>query len=139
MDKLITIFEQLPVPEIAQVMRQAALGGLVVGIVALGTGAAIGHVFVGLGIAIGIAIGLVNIRMIVRSILKVTEVSPAHPKRVLATKAVYRLGISTLVIIALIVARFNLGAGAAGGIALFYLILMTVLLRSFLKAAARTS
>jgi len=139
MEKLITIFEQLPIPETAQILRQVALGGLVTGVVALGIGVAVGHVFIGFGVALGIAIGLFNIRMVVKSILKVTETAPDHPKRILATRTLYRLGISTLIIIGLVVARFNLGAGAAAGIALFYLILMAVLLRSFIKAAARTS
>ncbi|MCL5047647.1 MAG: hypothetical protein M1374_02490 [Firmicutes bacterium] len=139
MERLIAIFQDLPVPEIAGVLRQAALGGLFVGAIGLLVGSLIGHVFIGLGIAVGIAIGIFNVRMIVKSVLKVTEISPEHPKRVLATKAVYRLGISTLIIIGLVVARFNLGAGAAGGIALFYLILMAVLFRSFLKITARMS
>ncbi len=139
MERFAAIFQELPVPEITGILRQAALGGLFVGVAALATGAVVSHVFIGLGIALGIAIGLFNVRMIVKSVLKVTEISPEHPKRVLATKAIYRLGVSTLVVVGLLVARFNLGAGAAGGIALFYLILMAVLLRSFLKATARMS
>jgi hypothetical protein len=138
MEKFITICQQLPLPEVGKILRRVALTGLGVGIIALAVGIAINHVFIGLGIAIGISIGLFNIRMIVKSVAKVTELSPANPKRMLAVKAIYRLAISTLVIIALVVIRFNLGAGAVAGVAFLYIMLMAVLMVSIYKSVART-
>ena len=135
MDKLSALFEHLPIPEIARLVRRAALGSIVLGAVALLTGALVSHALVGLGICVGLGIGLVNIRLITRSVSNVSAAAPARPNRVLATRALGRLGVSTLVLVGLSVASIPVGLGAAGGIALFYLLFVVSLVRSLLSAA----
>lgn len=136
MDRLAALFEQLPLPEVARVLRRAALGGVVVGVLALGIAIGLDHGLAGLGVCLGLGLGLLNIRLVVRSVVKVSELAPEHPKRALATRAAYRLGISTLVIIGLVVASVPLGFGAAGGVAVFYLLLIVSLARSLLRQAS---
>ena len=84
------------------------------------------------GIVIGLAVGLVNIRLITRSVARVTAQAPTRPNRVLAGRAVSRLAVTTLIVIGLAVASVSLGIGTAGGIAIFYLLLVVNLVVSLL-------
>jgi hypothetical protein len=136
MDKLAALFEQLPIPEIARLVRRSAVGSIVLGVIALVTGALVGHALAGLGICVGLGIGLVNIRLITRSVSAVSAAAPAKPTKVLATRALGRLGVSTLVLVGLTVASVSVGLGAAAGIALYYLLFVVSLVRSIFSAAS---
>ena len=135
MDRLAALFEQLPLPEVARVLRRTAFAGLCAGIVVLAASVALSHPFVGLGACAGLGIGLANIRLVVRSVLKVNELEHEHPKRVLASRTLMRLGASTAVIVGFVFASLQLGFGAAGGVAVFYFLLLVSLLRSILRQA----
>lgn len=135
MDRLAALFEQLPLPEVARVLRRSALAALGVGIVALTAAIALNHPFIGLGACVGLGLGLGNIRLVVAAVLKVNERQPANPKRVLASRTLVRLGATTVVIIGLVFASLQLGFGAAGGIAAFYFLLLVSLVRSILRQA----
>jgi hypothetical protein len=132
MDRLAALFEQFSIPEIARLMRRAVFGAVGIGIVALVVSAVLGHVLAGLGVCIGLGIGLVNIRMVTRSVSRVAASEIEKPKRVIATRAVYRLVATTAVVIVLVVASTTLGIATAGGIALFYLVLVANLVRALL-------
>lgn len=132
MDRLTALFEQFSLPEIERLMRRTVFAAIGLGVVAFGVSIVLSHVLVGLGIVVGLAVGLVNIRLITRSVARVTERQPAKPSRVLAGGAVGRLAMTTLVVIALAIVSVSLGLGTAGGIAVFYLLLVVNLVVSLL-------
>lgn len=137
MDRLAALFEQLPVPEIARLLRRAAISGLAVGTVALVLGIVFGHPLAGLGAVLGLGLGLLNIRLITRSVLKVNAAEVANPKRVLAGRTLVRLAGTTTVVIGLLLVSVQLGFGTAGGIAVFYFLLLANLVRSILQQGTR--
>ena len=132
MDRLTALFEQFSLPEIERLMRRTVFAAIGLGVVAFGVSVVLSHVLAGLGIVIGLAVGLVNIRLITRSVARVTATSPQRPNRVLAGRAVSRLAFTTLLVIALALASVALGIGTAGGIAIFYLLLVVNLVVSLL-------
>jgi hypothetical protein len=134
MDRLTTLFEQLSLPEVARILRRTAFSGIGIGVVALGVAAAVSHVLVGVGICIGLGIGLLNVRLITRSVAKVNAAALERPRRALASKTLFRLGATTLLIIGLMLASVSLGIGSAGGVALFYFALLANLLRELLRS-----
>jgi len=137
MDRLTALFEQLSLPEISRVLRHAALAALGLGIVAVAVSLLLSHGLIGLGAVIGLALGLLNIRVAVLAVKRVSADNPDKPRRVLATKSLYRLGLTTLVVIGLLLASVQLGFGVLGGIGAFYFVLLVSLLRSLLGANAR--
>src|SRR5882757_4033364 len=133
MDRLAALFEQFSIPEIARLLRRAVFGAIIVAVVALIVSAVADHVLAGVGISIGLAIGLVNIRMITRSISKIAASDLERPKRAIASRALYRLIGTTIVVIGLMFISSTLGIATAAGIALFYLILVANLVRAMLS------
>jgi hypothetical protein len=133
MDRLAALFEQLPLPEVGRIVRRTAISAIVVGIVALGVSVGVSRPFAGLGACVGLGLGLGNIRLVTGSVARVSASGTAHPRRVLAVKTLYRLGLTTLVVIGLLFASVQLGFGAAGGIAVFYLLLIVNLVRVLLQ------
>ena len=136
MDRLAELFEQLPLPAVSRVLRRTAISAVVVGVVVLGVTLAVSHPFIGLGACIGLGLGLGNIRVITRSVAKVSASGTDHPRRVLAVKTLYRLSLTTLLVIGLLFASVQLGFGTAGGIAAFYLLLIVHLVRVLLQQGA---
>lgn len=136
MDRLAQLFEQLPLPTLGRLLRRTTLSALVVGVVALAVAVGTSHPFVGLGACIGLGLGLGNIRLITGSVAKVSASGTEHPRRVLAMKTLYRLSLTTIVVIGLLFASVQLGFGTAGGIAVFYLLLLVNLVRVMLQAGA---
>jgi small-conductance mechanosensitive channel len=132
MDRLAALFEQFSIAEIAHLMRRAVFSAVAVGAIALVVTGIVGHILAGVGIGLGLGIGLVNIRLVTRSVSKVAASDVEKPKRVIATRAVYRLLGTTVVVIGLVVVSTTLGIATAGGIALFYLILVANLVRALL-------
>jgi hypothetical protein len=132
MDRLAALFEQFSIPEIARLLRRAVFGAIGIGVVALVVSAILGHVFAGVGVSIGLVIGLVNIRMVTRSISKIAASNVEKPKRVIASRALYRLIGTTAVVIGMMFISTTLGIATAGGIALFYLVLVANLVRELL-------
>jgi len=135
MDRLAALFEHLSLPEMGQLVRRVALSALALGVVALGVGIAAGHALAGLGACIGLGLGLVNLRLVSASVARVTASAPSHPKRVLASRSLVRLAVSTAIVIGLAFASLQLGFATAGGLAVFYLLLALLLIRSLLRAA----
>jgi hypothetical protein len=135
MDRLTALFEQFSLPEIERLMRRTVFAGIGFGVVAFVVSLVLSHPLAGLGVVVGLAVGLVNIRLVTRSVARVTAQQPAKPARVLAGSAVARLAVTTLVLIGLAIASVQLGIGAIGGIAIFYLLLLVNLVVSVLHQA----
>ena len=133
MDRLAALFEQLPLPEIARMLRRTVFAAIGVGVVALAVAAVLGYILVGLGACIGLGLGLANIRLVSASVAKVNASGAEHPKRVLASRTLVRLGLTTVVVIGLLFASVQLGFGTAGGIAVFYLLLIVNLVHAILR------
>ena len=132
MDRLTALFEQFSLPEIERLMRRTVFAAIGLGVVAFGVSIVLSHVLAGLGIVVGLAVGLINIRLITRSVARVTAQAPNRPNRVLAGRAVSLLALTTLIVIALALISVSLGIGTAGGIAIFYLLLVVNLVVSLL-------
>ncbi|MGB9111975.1 MAG: ATP synthase subunit I [Acidimicrobiales bacterium] len=130
MDRLSQLFEQLPLSEVTRVVRRTVFGALIVGAVAFGISLALSHPLVGLGVCVGLALGLANIRLVSRTVAKVNASGTAHPRRALASSTLVRLGVTTAVVVGLAFASVSLGISSAGGIALFYFLLLVSLVRS---------
>ncbi len=124
MDRLASLFEQLTLPEVAQLLRRTALTALAVAIVAFGISLFLSHPLVGLGIVAGLALGLLNIRLITRSVARLSEYPVDHPRRVLAGRSLGRLGMTTVIVIGLMFASAQVGLGAFAGLALYYFVLL---------------
>jgi hypothetical protein len=139
MDRFAALFEQLPLPEIARLLRRTVFSAVGVGVVALGVAIVLSHPLVGLGVCIGLGIGLVNIRLVTRSVAKINAAQVAKPTRVLASRTLTRLSMTTVVVLGLMFASISIGLGTAGGIALFYLVLLANLVRSLLGPNARAA
>ncbi len=135
MDRISILFEQLPVPEVARVVRRTVYAGIVVAVVMVVVAALVGYPLVGVGGCVGLALGLGNIRLVSRSVAKVSASARPHRRRALASGTLLRLGVTTAVVVGLAFASLQLGFGAAGGIAVFYLVFVTSLVRSLLRHA----
>ena len=132
MDRFASLFEQLSLPEIERLLHRTVYSAVGVGVVALGVTAVLSHVLVGLGVCIGLAIGLINIRLVTRSVARVNAEHVERPTRVLASRTLTRLGLTTVVVLGLMFASVSVGLGTAGGVALFYFVLLANLVRSLL-------
>ena len=135
MDRFTQLFEQLSLTEIDHLLRRTVFASIGVGVAALIVTALIGHVLVGLGICIGLAFGLVNIRLVTRSVARVNADQVARPTRVLASRTLLRLSVTTVAVLGLMFASVYLGLGTAGGVALFYFVLLANLVRSLLRSS----
>jgi hypothetical protein len=113
-------------------MRRAVFASIGIAVVALAVTAVIGHVLAGVGLGIGLGIGLANVRLVTRSVSKVAALDLPRPKRAIATRAVTRLIATTVIVIGLVIASTTLGIATAGGIALFYFVLVIGLARALL-------
>lgn len=133
MDRLVALLEDLPLPEIARLLRRCALSALGLGTIALVVAILLDHPLVGLGAVIGLGLGLANIRLVTGSVARVAERQPDHLKRVLASRTLVRLGATTAVILGLAFASTSLGVATAGGVAIFYLLLVAALLVTLLR------
>jgi hypothetical protein len=133
MSGIATLFEQLPLPEIAHIVRRTVWAGIATGAVALGVSALLGQVLVGVGGCIGLILGLANIRLVSRSVARLSAGSRSRRKRVLASNTFFRLAVTTAIVVGLVFASDQLGLGAAGGLAVFYLLYIASLIRSLLQ------
>ncbi len=136
MDRLAALFEQLPLPEVARLLRRSAIAALIVGVVGLVVSVLVNHPFAGLGLCIGLGLGLANIRIASASVARLSASGAAYPKRVLASRSLTRLVLTTVIIVGLLFASVQLGLCAAGGTALFYFLLVANLVRAILRQGA---
>jgi len=132
MDRLAALFEQLSLPEISRLLRRTALSALGVAIAAVAITLGLSRPLIGLGVAIGLALGLGNIRLIAGSVSRIQPEQP-HIKRELASKTLLRLAMTTIIVAGLALASVTLGISTAGGIAVFYFLLLVGLVRTLLR------
>lgn len=133
MDRLAALLEELPLPELARLLRRCALSALAIGVAVLAISVALSHLLVGVGACAGLALGLANVRLVARSAARLSERKGAHVKRVLASHTLARLAVTTAIVIGLMFLSSQLGLASAGGLAVFYLLLVVTLLTTLLR------
>jgi hypothetical protein len=130
MDRLAALFEQLAVPEIMRILRRTVLASVAIGGVALIVLSLLGEVLIGLGACLGLALGLVNIRLVTASVVRVQKSGRENTRRPLASHTLVRLGVTTVVVLALMLTVWQLGVGAVAGLAVFYFLFLGNVMKS---------
>ena len=120
------MFANFALPDLARVSRRTVLGGLVFGVIGLIACLALGAPLTGLGLCIGLGLGLLNFRLIQRSVIKVGAREDENHKRPLAANTVARLAVISALALGLLFLSFELGLGVMVGLAAWYAALQSV-------------
>ena len=113
----------------------AALGVGVAALVGLSLG---GWPLAGLGACIGLALGIVNIRLVMATASRLNASGTAKIRRPMALNTLSRLALTTVVAIILVVIDLPLGMGVLGGVAVFYFLFVASLIVTLLRQGAVT-
>jgi hypothetical protein len=127
------MFTNFALPDLARVSRRTALGALIFGVIGLIACLAFGAPLTGLGLCIGLGGGLINFRMVQRSVVKVSARDDENHKRPLAANTVFRLGVFTVAALGLLFLSFQLGLGVMVGLAGFQFFLLLNVAMSMFK------
>jgi hypothetical protein len=133
------MFAHFTLPDVNDVARRTVGGSLVVGLGLLIGGFSFGYLLFGIGAAIGLGMGVLNLRLIGRSVKKVAELDTENKKRPLAVNTVGRMGLMTVVAFVLIIVSHQLGTGVLIGLVAFQLIMLANAARSMAKSGPMTS
>lgn len=138
MDRLAAVLGQLELPEISRMLRRTVFAALGIGVVALVTLSLVGYPLAGLGACIGLALGIVNIRLVISTASRLNAAGITKVKRPMAMNTLSRLALTTVVAIVLLVLNIPLGMGALGGIAVFYFLFVLNLVLTLLRQSVVT-
>jgi len=127
------MFANFALPDLARVSRRTVLGALGFGIAGLVACLALGAPLTGLGLCLGIGLGVLNFRMIQRSVAKIGAREDENHKRPLAANTVGRLSLITVCALGLLFLSFDLGLGVMVGLAAFQFFLLLNVARSMFK------
>lgn len=133
MNRLAELFEQISLPEIQRLLRRTVFSAIGVGVVAVAVAGVLGYLAFGIGVCVGLALGVVNVRLITQQTAKASERQLARPLRALASLTLFRLGLTTVVIVVLALLVRQLGFGTVGGVAVFYLVFLVNLIVPILR------
>jgi hypothetical protein len=118
------MFEQFSLPDVTVVSRRTVLGALLAGVGGLVLCLFVSQPWAALGLCFGLALGLLNFRLILRSVVRVGKRVDARRRRPLALNTLGRMGILTVAALGLLVLKPPLGFGFLVGLALFQLLLL---------------
>jgi hypothetical protein len=127
------MFTNFALPDLARVSRRTALGALIFGVAGLIGCLAFNAPLTGLGLCIGLFFGLVNFRLIQRSVVKVSAREGDNHKKPLAANTVVRLGFFSACALGLLFLSFGLGLGVMVGLAAFQFFLLLNVASSMFK------
>jgi O-antigen/teichoic acid export membrane protein len=127
------MFDGLSLPDLVSVSRRTALTSVICGVVGMVACLLFSQPWGALGLALGIGLGLLNFRLIQRSVIKVGQQEGESHRRPLAMNTLARMFAITVLAIGLLFVKPPLGFGLLGGLALFQLILLLNVTRSMLK------
>lgn len=119
-------------------LRRTVFAALGIGVVALVTLSLVGYPLAGLGACVGLALGIVNIRLVMSTASRLNASGIAKVKRPLAMNTLSRLALTTVVAIVLLVLNIPLGMGALGGVAVFYFLFVLNLVLTLLHQSVTT-
>ena len=126
------MFEMFSAQDLVRVSRHTMVTGLIVGIMGLVGAIVLNAPWVGLGICLGVGIGIVNFRLIVKSVASVGD-ERARPGRPLAANTLTRLGVITVIALGLCFLLLPLGLGVLVGLGIFQFVLLANMARSMVK------
>jgi hypothetical protein len=127
------MFDKFSLPDLARVSRRTVFGALIVGVVGFVITIVLNAPLVGLGLCVGLALGLVNFRMVQRSVAKVGARGDDNHRRPLAMNTLARLAVVSVIALGLLFVSFDLGLGVMGGLAAFEFLLLLNVARSMMK------
>jgi hypothetical protein len=121
---MVNLFAQFSVPQISVVARRTVLVASGVGALALVLGVVAGYPLVGLGVCLGLAMALINFRLISRATVKAAGSSDPNKRRPLAFNTLGRLGVISVIALAITFVLEALGFGILIGLAFFQFALL---------------
>jgi len=130
------MFANVSLPDLAAASRRTVLSALIFGVIGMVACLALGVPLPALGLGIGLCLGILNFRMIVRSVAKVGESEIENPKKPLAANSVGRLAVISIIAVGFLFLSFDLGLGVMIGLAAFQFLLMLNIARSMFKMGA---
>jgi len=129
----VSLFSNFSLPQISTVARRTVLAAMVVGGLALALGVVAGYALAGVGICLGLAIALGNFRLISRATVKAAASERPDKRRPLAVNALGRLGLISVVALAITYFVRQLGFGILVGLALFQFALLANVVIAMLR------
>jgi hypothetical protein len=138
MERLAAVLGHLDLPEISRMLRRTVFATLGVGIVALVVLSLVGYPLAGLGACIGLALGIVNIRLVMSTASRLNASGTTKVRRPMAMNTLSRLGLTTVIVIGLVIVNLALGMGVLGGVAVFYFLFVVSLVVTLLRQGAVT-
>lgn len=136
LERLAVVLEQLDLPEISRMLRRTVYAAIVVGVAAFIVLAILGQPLAGLGAVVGLGLGLVNMRLIMRTASNLNASGTTQVRKPMALSTVSRLALTTAVAIVFCVISLPLGFGVLGGIAIFYFLFLASLIRTLFHQGA---
>jgi len=133
MNRLEEVLGQFTLPELGRLLKRTVFGAIGVGVVSLVVSGVLGYIVFGLGVCLGLALGIVNIRLIVTQTGRISASETPNRIRALASVTMFRIGAMTVVIILLAIVAQQLGFGTLGGVAVFYFVFLANLIVPLLK------
>lgn len=130
MNRITDLFEQFSLLEITLILRRTALIGAILAVVAVVASALLDHYLIGLGVCIGFLLGLLNIRLVTLAVARAGTPGRTKVRKVIASNTLLRLGVTTVVIFALVLTVRQLGMGTLAGVAVFYFIFLGNVMRA---------
>jgi hypothetical protein len=120
-------------PDLARVSRRTVLGALIIGVGGLVVTIVLNAPLVGLGLCVGLALGILNFRMVQRSVAKVGARADDNHRRPLALNTLGRLALVSVIALGLLFVSFDLGLGVMAGLAAFEFLLLFNVARSMMR------
>ena len=103
MNRLVEALGQFTLPELGRLLKRTVFAAIGVGAVALIVAGLLGHIVFGLGVCLGLALGILNIRLIVQQTGRVSASETPNRIRALASLTLFRIGATTALIVLLAV------------------------------------
>jgi hypothetical protein len=122
---------------LGRALRRTRIVSIVLGVAGLGIAAALGYGDVGLGIAVGLGLGALNTRWVDTSVARVGEsVGAKAARRPIAMRTLGRLGVSTVLVLGLLILATPVGFGALAGLVLYQVAFLASMLRAVMHGGA---
>jgi hypothetical protein len=129
------MFSHVSLPDLESISKRTVYGSIGLGVVGLIITSVLGAAFGGLGFCAGLSLGILNFRMIQRSVIKVGERQVEKPRRPLAMNTVTRLFFISALALGLLFVNFELGFGIMAGLAAFQVLLLLNVTRLMVRQA----
>ncbi len=127
------MFANFALPDLLRVSRRTVMSAVIFGIIGMVVCLLLNAPLTALGLAIGLGLGIVNFRLIQRSVAKQGARPDESHRRPLAANTTMRLAAISVVALGLLFLSFALGLGVMAGLAAFQLLLLINVARSMFK------